>query len=172
MGALNVASMVHSSWSTQGLAQPGQGRQSPHGPHLPMDCGARQGTGPLCQGAPGQEDWGLGQGSLGSCWLPAVPHQPCLPTPSLIQLERKAGTVWGPHRTCLASTYMEEGSLSQRHQDVLGATGGHGRQGRGQDLGAVLRALQTKHRKESNKMVQSPHAPIDTPVSPGCQQPP
>lgn len=56
-----------------------------------------------------------------------------------------------------ASTYMDEGGTSQRHQDVLRATRGHGRQGRGQDLGAVLRVLQTKHRRGSNRMLQSPH---------------
>lgn len=51
MGALNWASMFHRAWSTQGLAQPGQGGQSPCGPHLPVDCGTRQGAEPLCQGA-------------------------------------------------------------------------------------------------------------------------
>lgn len=78
-GSLELGWYVSLSLDTQGLAQPGQGRQGPHGPHLPMDCGAKQGAGHYVREPLGQEYWGLGQRSLGSCWLPAVPHQPCFP---------------------------------------------------------------------------------------------
>lgn len=96
MGALNWASMFHRAWSTRGLAQPGQGRQSPCGPHLPEDCGARQGAEPLCQGASRAGVLGPGPGFpwqlLAACCPPSAL---LLPAPSLTQLEwgseRKAG---------------------------------------------------------------------------------
>lgn len=47
-----------------------------------------------------------------------------------------------------ACTHLEEGGISQAHWDGLGATRGHGCQGRRQDLGTVLRALQSKHKEE------------------------
>lgn len=58
----------------------------------PWTSGLGRGLGHYVREPPGQEDWGLGQGSLGSYGLPAVPHQPCVPAPSLTQLE------WGSEK--------------------------------------------------------------------------
>ena len=46
-----------------------------------------------------------------------------------------------------APAYLEEGGAGQVHRDALGAAGGHGGQGGGQDLRALLRALQSKYKE-------------------------
>lgn len=77
MGALNWASMFHRAWSTQVLLSLGRAGRAHVDLIYPRTVALGRGLSHYVREPPGQEYWGLGQGSLGSCWLPAVPHQPC-----------------------------------------------------------------------------------------------
>lgn len=95
MGALNWASMFHRAWTHRVLLSLGRAGRAHMDLIYPWTGVLGRGLGHYVREPPGQEYWGLDQHSLGSCWLPAVPHQPCFPAPSLTQLEwgseRKAG---------------------------------------------------------------------------------
>lgn len=111
---------------------------------------------------PGQEYWGVARVPLAaaSCLLSPISlvfllH--ALHSWSGAQREKQGHHSGCWDRPCSASTYMEESGISERHQDVLGATCRHGCQRRRQDLGAVLRILQTKHRRGSNRMLHPQH---------------
>lgn len=119
-----------------------------------------RGLGHYAREPPGQEYWGVARVPLAAagCLLSHISlvflcH--VLHSWSGAQREKQGHHSGCWDRPCSASTYMEEGSVSERHQDVLGATRRHGCQGRRQDLGTVLRILQTKHRRGSNRMLHT-----------------
>lgn len=119
-----------------------------------------RGLGYYAREPPGQEYWGVARVPLAAagCLLSPISlvflcH--VLHSWSGAQREKQGHHSGCWDRPCSVSTYMEEGSISERHQDVLGATCRHGCQGRRQDLRTVLRILQTKHRRGSNRMIHT-----------------
>lgn len=73
MGAMNWVSMFHRAWTHRVLLSLGRAGRAHMDLIYPWAVVLGRGLGHCVREPPGQEYWGLGQRSLGSCWLPAVP---------------------------------------------------------------------------------------------------